>query len=146
MSKFNLTQKQTARLIELIMMGSDVVGASLELSLEFTALLEASGAVDVQKSAKSQIVQHPEIDVTFSDLNVGIKTIPNKTYKLDVSKVFRDEAMTAIYNAQLERKREQVEVTATDMNLRSSRAQDLRFLMPVISPDYKMKIERCKKA
>lgn len=144
MSKFNLTQKETARLIELILMGSDVVGASLELSLEFYTLLEASGAMDVQKSAKAQIIQHPELEETRHD--VTLMVVPDAKFEIDTRAIDRDPSMRAIYEATLKKKQDSVTVTASDMNLRSRSKEDMKFLKPVMGTAWKLKVVRAKKA
>lgn len=144
MSKFNLTQKETARLIELILMGSEVVGASLELSLEFYTLLEASGAMDVQKSAKAQIIQHPELEETRHD--VTLKVVPDAKFEIDTRAIDRDPHMKAIYEATLKEKQDSVTVTASDMGLRSRSEKDMKFLKPVMGTAWKLKVVRAKKA
>ena len=143
-SKFNLTQKETARLIELIIKGSDAMEDNLNDALEFMALINNAGISDVEKAAKAEIIKHPELEVTLHD--VTIKTVPDAKFELDIVAVNRDENMRAIYEATLQKKRDDVTVTASDMNLRSRSAKDMKFLKPVHSTAWKMKIEKAKKA
>ena len=143
-NKFNLTQKETARLIELIIKGSDAMEDNLDDALEFMALINNAGISDVEKAAKAEIIKHPELEVTLHD--VTIKTVPDAKCELDIVAVNRDENMKAIYEATLQKKRDDVTVTASDMNLRSSSAKDMKFLKPVHSTAWKMKIEKAKKA
>ena len=143
-SKFNLTQKETARLIELIIKGSDAMEDNLNDALEFMALINNAGISDVEKAAKAEIIRHPELEVTLHD--VTIKTVPDAKFELDIVAVNRDENMKAIYEATLKKKRDDVTVTASDMGLRSRSAKDLKFLKPVLSTAWKMKIEKAKKA
>ena len=143
-NKFNLTQKETARLIELIIKGSDAMEDNLDDALEFMALINNAGISDVEKAAKAEIIKHPELEVTLHD--VTIKTVPDAKFELDIVAVNRDENMRAIYEATLQKKRDDVTVTASDMNLRSRSAKDMKFLKPVHSTAWKMKIEKAKKA
>ena len=143
-NKFNLTQKETARLIELIIKGSDAMEDNLNDALEFMALINNAGISDVEKAAKAEIIKHPELEVTLHD--VTIKTVPDAKFELDIVAVNRDENMRAIYEATLQKKRDDVTVTASDMNLRSRSAKDMKFLKPVYSTAWKMKIEKAKKA
>ena len=143
-NKFNLTQKETARLIELIIKGSDAMEDNLNDALEFMALINNAGISDVEKAAKAEIIKHPELEVTLHD--VTIKTVPDAKFELDIVAVNRDENMKAIYEATLQKKRDDVTVTASDMNLRSRSAKDMKFLKPVHSTAWKMKIEKAKKA
>ena len=143
-NKFNLTQKETARLIELIIKGSDAMEDNLDDALEFMALINNAGISDVEKAAKAEIIRHPELEVTLHD--VTIKTVPDAKFELDIVAVNRDENMKAIYEATLQKKRDDVTVTASDMGLRSRSAKDLKFLKPVLSTAWKMKIEKAKKA
>ena len=143
-NKFNLTQKETARLIELIIKGSDAMEDNLDDALEFMALINNAGISDVEKAAKAEIIRHPELEVTLHD--VTIKTVPDAKFELDIVAVNRDENMKAIYEATLQKKRDDVTVTASDMNLRSRSAKDMKFLKPVHSTAWKMKIEKAKKA
>ena len=143
-NKFNLTQKETARLIELIIKGSDAMEDNLDDALEFMALINNAGISDVEKAAKAEIIKHPELEVTLHD--VTIKTVPDAKFELDIVAVNRDENMKAIYEATLQKKRDDVTVTASDMNLRSRSAKDMKFLKPVHSTAWKMKIEKAKKA
>lgn len=143
-NKFNLTQKETARLIELIIKGSDAMEDNLNDALEFMALINNAGISDVEKAAKAEIIKHPELEVTLHD--VTIKTVPDAKFELDIVAVNRDENMRAIYEATLQKKRDDVTVTASDMNLRSRSAKDMKFLKPVHSTAWKMKIEKAKKA
>ena len=143
-NKFNLTQKETARLIELIIKGSDAMEDNLDDALEFIALINNAGISDVEKAAKAEIIRHPELEVTLHD--VTIKTVPDAKFELDIVAVNRDENMKAIYEATLQKKRDDVTVTASDMNLRSRSAKDMKFLKPVHSTAWKMKIEKAKKA
>ena len=143
-NKFNLTQKETARLIELIIKGSDAMEDNLDDALEFMALINNAGISDVEKAAKAEIIRHPELEVTLHD--VTIKTVPDAKFELDIVAVNRDENMKAIYEATLKKKRDDVTVTASDMNLRSRSAKDMKFLKPVHSTAWKMKIEKAKKA
>ena len=143
-NKFNLTQKETARLIELIIKGSDAMEDNLNDALEFMALINNAGISDVEKAAKAEIIRHPELEVTLHD--VTIKTVPDAKFELDIVAVNRDENMKAIYEATLQKKRDDVTVTASDMNLRSRSAKDMKFLKPVHSTAWKMKIEKAKKA
>lgn len=143
-NKFNLTQKETARLIELIIKGSDAMEDNLNDALEFIALINNAGISDVEKAAKAEIIKHPELEVTLHD--VTIKTVPDAKFELDIVAVNRDENMKAIYEATLQKKRDDVTVTASDMNLRSRSAKDMKFLKPVHSTAWKMKIEKAKKA
>ena len=143
-NKFNLTQKETARLIELIIKGSDAMEDNLNDALEFMALINNAGISDVEKAAKAEIIKHPELEVTLHD--VTIKTVPDAKFELDIVAVNRDENMKAIYEATLKKKRDDVTVTASDMGLRSRSAKDLKFLKPVLSTAWKMKIEKAKKA
>ena len=143
-NKFNLTQKETARLIELIIKGSDAMEDNLNDALEFMALINNAGISDVEKAAKAKIIKHPELEVTLHD--VTIKTVPDAKFELDIVAVNRDENMRAIYEATLQKKRDDVTVTASDMNLRSRSAKDMKFLKPVHSTAWKMKIEKAKKA
>ena len=143
-NKFNLTQKETARLIELIVKGSDAMEDNLDDALEFIALINNAGISDVEKAAKAEIIKHPELEVTLHD--VTIKTVPDAKFELDIVAVNRDENMKAIYEATLQKKRDDVTVTASDMNLRSRSAKDMKFLKPVHSTAWKIKIEKAKKA
>ena len=143
-NKFNLTQKETARLIELIIKGSDAMEDNLNDALEFMALINNAGISDVEKAAKAEIIRHPELEVTLHD--VTIKTVPDAKFELDIVAVNRDENMRAIYEATLQKKRDDVTVTASDMNLGSRSAKDMKFLKPVHSTAWKMKIEKAKKA
>ena len=143
-NKFNLTQKETARLIELIVKGSDAMEDNLDDALEFIALINNAGISDVEKAAKAEIIRHPELEVTLHD--VTIKTVPDAKFELDIVAVNRDENMKAIYEATLQKKRDDVTVTASDMNLRSRSAKDMKFLKPVHSTAWKIKIEKAKKA
>ena len=143
-NKFNLTQKETARLIELIIKGSDAMEDNLNDALEFMALINNAGISDVEKAAKAEIIKHPELEVTLHD--VTIKTVPDAKFELDIVAVNRDENMRSIYEATLQKKRDDVTVTASDMNLRSRSAKDMKFLKPVLSTAWKMKIEKAKKA
>lgn len=143
-SKFNLTQKETARLIELIIKGSDAMEDNLDDALEFMALINNAGISDVEKAAKAEIVKHPELDVTLHD--VTIKTVPDAKFEIDVTAIYRDENMKAIYEAKLKQKREELQLTASEMGLRSRSAKDMKYLKPVHSIAWKMKIEKAKKA
>ena len=88
-NKFNLTQKETARLIELIIKGSDAMEDNLDDALEFMALINNAGISDVEKAAKAEIIRHPELEVTLHD--VTIKTVPDAKFELDIVAVNRDE-------------------------------------------------------
>ena len=144
MSKFNLTQKETARLIELIIQGSDAMADNLSDAVEFIALINNAGISDVEKAAKAEIIKHPELEVTLHD--VTIKTVPDAKFEIDIRAIERDPNMRAIYKATLKEKRDSVTVTASDMGLRSRSEKDRKFLKSTVSTAWKMKVEKAKKA
>ena len=144
MSKFNLTQKETARLIELIIQGSDAMADNLSDAVEFIALINNAGISDVEKAAKAEILKHPELEVTLHD--VTIKTIPDAKYEIDIPAIYRDENMRAIYEAKLKKKRDELQLSASEMGLRATSKSSLRFLKRVTSTAWKMKVEKAKKA
>lgn len=142
MTADRLTQADVKHMMDLIAMGGDALTDDLALSLELMTLIERSGVLEAHKLCKDEIAKHPEVEHTAH--GVTIQTVSKPEYRLDLRAIERDDTMRHKYALALEARRAEVQPTMTDLGLRSTRAQDLRFLTKHFSDSYKVVVKKSK--
>lgn len=142
MTTDKLTQADVKRMMDLIAMGGDALTDDLALSLELMTLIERSGVLEAHKLCKDEIAKHPEVEHTAH--GVTIQTVAKAEYSLDLRAIERDDLMRQRYALALEARRAEAQPTMTDLGLRSTRAQDLKYLTKHLNNSYKVVVKKSK--